>query len=391
MSETTTDVAVSANGRELTTYDAAAGNIVIPTQVSGVHLTFRPDQKVMSEQQMVLLSPLGIQANWDPRQVAVFLMECQERGLNPWSREAYLMRYRDSKADDGHRYIRHIGIDGFRKRGESTGEYRGRVGPFWCDTDGKWLELWPHRNRPPVAAKVGLKRRGFDDITWAVAMYDEYVATKPVWRDGKKTDEREVTEQWRPAAQGGKPAIMLAKVAEAQAWRVTFPERFGGFYAPEEFDRDQVQRAEDAAAAKRREAYAAAHANTGPEQPQPDTVDGEVVEAPAGPALGEDARALLLAELDEQAEVLGRTTKQLCERWSTSRGGREISNATVEELAAHVHAVRPYVVTALREQNRGAEADRYEQAPPVGTCEELFGRGPAVPEGPPPEGAEVAG
>lgn len=379
----TTDVAVRTNGREVATYDAAAGSIVVPTQVSGVQLTFRPDQTVLSEQQLVLLSPLGIEATWDPRQVAVFLMECQERGLNPWNREAYLMRYRDKHAPDGHRYIRHIGIDGFRKRGESTGQYRGRVGPFWCDADGQWLEFWPHKDRPPVAAKVGLNRAGFDDVVWAVAMYDEYVATKPVWRNGQRTSEREVTEQWRPAAQQGKPAIMLAKVAEAQAWRVAFPERFGGFYAPEEFERDRVQpqgQGQDPSAAKRREAYAAAQ---GEAQPAP-VVDGDVVEQPEQeqPPMPDNARELLVAELDEQAEVLGRSTEQLCERWSATRDGRQITDATVEELVAHVHAIRPYVVTALREQKRDDEAARYAQAPPVGTCEDLFGRGPQVPDGP---------
>lgn len=384
-----TDVAVRSNGRELASYDAEAGSIVVPTQVSGVHMTFRPDQTAMSEQQMVLLSPLGVEATWDPRQVAVFLMECQERGLNPWNREAYLMRYRDARAPDGHRYIRHIGIDGFRKRGESTGQYRGRVGPFWCDTDGTWLEFWPYKDRPPVAAKVGLNRAGFDDVVWAVAMYDEYVATKPVWRDGKKTDEREVIEQWRPAAQQGKPAIMLAKVAEAQAWRVAFPERFGGFYAPEEFERDrmqQQQRGEDPSATKRREAYAAAQAT------QPGAVvDGDVAAEPESeqPTVPDNARDLLLIELDEQAEVLGKTTEQLCERWSATRDGRPITDATVEELMAHVHAIRPYVATALREQKRDEEAARYEQAPQLGTSEELFGRGPQVPDGPPePEVAE---
>lgn len=375
-----TDVAVATNGREVATYDTEAGAIRIPTQVSGVHLTFTPDQRVMSDQQLVLLAPLGVEANWDPRQVAVFLMECQERGLNPWNREAYLMFYAG-------KYIRHIGIDGFRKRGESTGQYRGRLGPFWCDVDGKWLEFWPHKDRPPVAAKVGLIRSTFDEPVWAVAMYDEYVATKPVWRDRQKTGEVEVTSQWKPAAQGGKPAVMLAKVAEAQAWRVTFPERFGGFYAPEEFERERVEhRAEDPAAAKRKAAFAAA------QQPSGTVIDGEppTVRAEEPTAARFDADRdlpLLRAELDEQAEVLGQSVADLCARWSASRGGRTIDSATVEELAEHVHRIRPYVVTALRDASRDEEADRYEQAAPAADCQTLFGRGPAVVE--PPADAEV--
>ncbi len=366
-----TDVAVRTNGRDVATYDTEAGAIRIPTQVSGVYLTFAPDQRVMSDAQMVLLGPLGVEPTWDPRQVAVFLMECQERGLNPWNREAYLMYY-------GGKFIRHIGIDGFRKRGESTGQYRGRLGPFFCDIDGKWLEFWPHKDRPPVAAKVGLLRSTFDEPVWAVAMYDEYAATKPEWKDGRKTGRQEVTAQWKPAVEGGKPSVMLAKVAEAQAWRVTFPERFGGFYAPEEFEKDRVQQQQEpsAGAEKRRAAFAASQAAA---DEKPGVVDAEIVESPEhAAALGEAERELLFAELDEQAEVLGKSVADLSARWSKSRNGRTIDTATVDEIADHVHRIRPYVLDALREQNRNDEADRYAQAPAVGTCEELFGRGPVV-------------
>lgn len=386
---TTTDVAVRANGREMASYDAEAGNIVIPTQVSGVVLTFRPNQKAMSEEQMVLLAPLGIEANWDPRQVAVFLMECQERGLDPWQREAYLMKY------PGDKYIRHVGIDGFRKRGESTGEYRGRTTPLFCGDDERWREIWPYRDRPPFAAKVGILRAGFDAPVYAVALYDEYavIVDETRWDPQQnrkvKTGRRVPSGNWRTAADGGKPTVMTGKCAEAQAWRAAFPQRFGGFYAPEEFDRDRSQEREDASAAKRKQAYAA-HAATRPTPAEP-AVAGEVVAetVEAAPTLGDTERVLLVAELEEQAEVLGKTTEAMSERWSASRGGRSITDATAEELMAHVHAIRPYVLESLREQGRSDEADRYAQAPQVGSCEELFGRGSAVPEGPPSEPRET--
>lgn len=391
MSQTSAEVAVRANGREVTSYDARTGVMLIPTQVSGMHLEFTPGQRVLTDEQMALLAPLGIEAGWDPKQVAVFLMECNTRGLDPWQREAYLMLY------PGGRYIRHIGIDGFRKRGESTGDYRGRTTPLFCGEDGKWTEVWPNRSKAPYAAKVGISRVGFDDVVYAVALYDEYVVISDEWkwdpRQNKKvkTGRRVPSGNWRTAADGGKPTVMIAKCAEAQAWRAAFPQRFGGFYAPEEFDRARAESkaAQDAAAAaKRREAYAAAHGKPASDEP----VDAEIVAetAPEPPSLDEDARPLLLAELDEQAEVLGKTVDQLCARWSASRGGRKIKKATADEVAAHVHQIRPYVVAALREQKRGEEADRYAQAPDVGTCQELFGRGPAVPDGPLPEGGAEA-
>jgi hypothetical protein len=213
------------------------------------------------------------------------------------------------------------------------------------------LEFWPHKDRAPVAAKVGLIRSTFDEPVWAVAMYDEYVATKPVWKNGQKTGQVEITAQWKPAAQGGKPSVMLAKVAEAQAWRVTFPERFGGFYAPEEFEKDRVaQHADNPAAEKRKAAFAAAQAaeSTAPA----DVVDAQIVDEPDQP-------------------------------------GRQFGDAERALLFADVHRIRPYVLDALREQKRDDEAARYEQAPPAGTCEELFGRGPVVVD-PPAETVDQA-
>ncbi len=373
-----TDVSIRGD-REVTTFDTEAGVLRIPTQINGVHLTFVPDQRVLTEQQMVLLAPLNIEANWDPRQVAVFLMECQQRGMDPWQREAYLMRYRDRSAPDGHRYVRHIGIDGFRKRGESTGQYRGRIGPLWCDEDEQWRETWPYRDRAPAAAKVGIRRTTLDDVQWNVAMYDEYVpmADEYAWDASKqanaKTGKKVPTPAWRTAAQGGKPALMVGKVAEAGAWRVAFPQRFGGFYAPEELERDRDVPQEDPAAAKRRAAFRAS-------QPAP-AAESAIVE-PVQPEYTDADRELLLAELDEQAEVLGKSVTDLCSRWSASRNGQDIKTATPAEVADHVHRIRPYVLEELTNQARDDEAAVYAAAPLVGTVHELFGRGPAVVEPP---------
>lgn len=376
----TAAVAVRANGHDVATYDAVEGVIRVPTQVQGVHLTFAPGQRVLTDQQMVLLSPLGIKADFDPRQVAVFLMDCQNRGFDPWANEAYLMKY------PGDKYVRHIGIAGFRKRGESTGTYRGRIQAVFCDTDGKWLEVWSHRDRPPYAAKVGIRREGFPEPEFVVALYDEYVPMHDEYEgrgdSRKKTGRRVPTPNWRAAVDGGKPTVMLSKCAEAAAWRAAFPERFNGFYAPEEFERESVQqRGDDPGAAKRRAAYAAAHgqgtsmdpAKDDPVGDDPGVVEGTTVE-------DETTRALLFAELDEQAEVLGRSVDALCERWSASRDGRKIDTATVTELADLVHRIRPYVLAALQDAGRDDEADQYEKAPHAATVEDLFGRGPAVPE-----------
>lgn len=387
-----TDLLIRPNGRELTTYDAATGTLQVPTSFGGF-LEFGPEQRTLNREQMVLLSPLGIEAGWDPRVVAAFLMECHERGMDPWQREAYLMLY------PGGKYIRHIGIDGYRKRGESTGEYRGRTTPLFSGDDGVWREVWPYRDQAPYAAKVGVERATHTDIDYAVALYDEYVPMQDesVWdpRQQKKvkTGKKVPTPNWRTAKDGGKPTVMTAKCAEAQAWRAAFPNRFGGFYAPEEFERVRAETpADDPAVSKRRAAYEAATSPVPAASRETIVVEATIEPAPVPGGVNVDdpaAREHLLAELDEQAEVLGKTTTDLCARWSESRGGRDVSTASGAELLDHVHRIRPYVIAALRDQSRDDEVDRYQQAPPFGTVHDLFGRGPAIPE-PPAGGTEPA-
>jgi phage recombination protein Bet len=375
----TTGDLVLPEHRDLGTY-RPDGTLLVPTPFG--HLTFRAGQRVLTEEQLVLLAPLGVEPGWDPRVVAVFLLECHGREMDPWQREAYLMLY------PGNKYIRHIGIDGFRKRGESTGAYRGRTTPLYSGDDEKWREVWPYRDRAPYAAKVGIDRADHRQIDYAIALYDEYVPMHDEWTgpQGKrvKTGRRLPTPAWRTAADGGKPTVMVGKCAEAQAWRVAFPARFGGFYAPEEFDRARAETpTDDPGAAARQAAYDAAHPDR--ERIVVDATVGTPTTDPGPLVDGMDdttARDLLLAELDEQAEILGKTPADLCTRWSASRGGRDITTATPGELLAHVHRIRPYVLTELAGAGRDDEATRYAQAPAAGTCQDLFGRGPAVVEPP---------
>ncbi len=379
--ETAALVVPDRPGRDLGTYQPD-GTLLVPTPFAG-HITFSPEQRTLNTEQMVLLAPLGIEPGWDPRVVAMFLLECHAREMDPWQREAYLMLY------PGGKYIRHIGIDGYRKRGESSGAYRGRTTPLYCGEDGQWREVWPHRDQAPYAAKVGIRRAGHDETDYAIALYDEYVPMQDeaIWDPRQqrkvKTGKKVPTPNWRPGAEGGKATVMLSKCSEAQAWRVAFPARFGGFYAPEEFDRIRAETpAEDPGAPARQAAYDAAHSDR-----ERIVVDATVAtpagDEPAGLGVAEEqARKMLLAELDEQAEVLGKTTADLCSRWSASRGGRTIDTASLPELIDHVHRIRPYVIDELRGANRDDEADKYANAPAVATIHELFGRGPVVVEPP---------
>lgn len=379
----------AAPGAELVTYDNERGALVVPTPIAGHVLEFTREQHTLTPAQMHLLAPIGVEADWDPTQVGVFLMLCQQRGFDPWAKEAYLMLVAG-------KYVQHIGIGGLRRKAEETGEYVGRVGPQWCGPDGVWRDVWLDRNTPPAAARVGILRRGFDGPVWGIATFDEYapMVEEAVWSDhptemknGRpkrvktSTGRRVPAAGWKPAAEGGKPSVMLAKCAEAAGLRAAFPSKFSGFYVPEELEKVHAEHATKTGATpaadpgreRRQAAYAEAMnaaANTGP--------------APLFVGLGvsdDDARRLLLAELDEQGVILEKSRGDMTARWSAARGGLPVERWELRDIVRLVHKVRPLVLDALREQGRDVEADQYMRAAPVGDVETLFGRTPVVIDG----------
>jgi phage recombination protein Bet len=150
--------------------------------------------------------------NVPPDEFAFFLEVARARGLNPFNREIHpVMR--------GGRLTIQVGIDGFRKKADDSGLYLGQEGPFFCGKDGVWYDVWLE-NDPPVAAKVGILRDGFNGPMWAIARYHAYVQRD---KDGN------VTEMWLKM-----PDVLLAKCAEALGFRKTFPKLLGGLYVPEE-------------------------------------------------------------------------------------------------------------------------------------------------------------
>ncbi len=369
-------------------YDADAGAVAVPTPIPGLVLTFTRDQEALTAEQMHMLHPIGIEPDWDPAQVAVFLLTCRAQGLDPWRKQAYLLLI-DRK------YVRHTSIGGLLSKAQATGKYRGTVGPQWCGPDGIWRDVWLDGTTPPAASRVGVLHADYDTPVWGVATYEEYAPMIDEWIDDPnggtgyngrpkrvKTGRQRPMANWKPARQGGKPGVMLEKCAKARALRDAFPDECGGFYVPEETEVSRVADVaakEDAAAApspaevaaeRRRAAFDAAMDTAGEAGPFP---------VFAGLGLSDAAaRELLLAELDEQAAVMGKTRGDIVARWSASRGGMRIEDAGVRDVVQVVRAWRPYVLRRLRADGRDAEADRYQAAPDVAPVDELFGRNPST-------------
>jgi phage recombination protein Bet len=144
-------------------------------------------------------------------QFNTFAYFCREAGLNPLKREVYAV----VRGQGANRKMSiQIAIDAYRKYAASDPNYAGQTAPQWCGDDGEWRDVWVS-NQPPLAARVGVYRKGSDHPTWGVAHFDEYA---------QKTSNG-LAPMWQKM-----PRNQLAKCAESLALRKALPERLGGIY-----------------------------------------------------------------------------------------------------------------------------------------------------------------
>jgi phage recombination protein Bet len=164
-------------------------------------------------------------------ELSMFIQNCKRYGLDPFTGQIHAVKRWDSNAGREVMSVQ-VGIDGFRLIADRTGKWTGTKGPYWCDKDGEWTDVWL-KDSNPAAAKVGVLRSDFSEPRWGIARWDAYVATK------KGGDP---TFMWRKM-----PAHMLAKCAEALALRSAFPNDLSGLYTDAEMDQagDQDKRTYD--------------------------------------------------------------------------------------------------------------------------------------------------
>lgn len=142
---------------------------------------------------------------------------CQTTGLDPFKRQIHLI-------ERGGKWTPQTAIDGFRIIRDRSGVFDGGE-ISWCGDDGVWLDVWLDE-KPPSAARYALYRTDHRLPDVATALWSAYVQTK---------SNGQVTHMWAKMS-----AHMLAKVAEALAIRMAFPDDTGGLYTDDEMAQDSV-------------------------------------------------------------------------------------------------------------------------------------------------------
>lgn len=374
-------------------------------------LSIDPEQTDWTPAQRVALQSINIPTE-GPDAVPIpnvlqFLHLCQMRDLDPFLGEAHLVTYGKINRKEGRTYDDRsfkliVGIDGFRKRGEDSGEYAGTTVPEWCGEDEVWREVWDKkRHGNPVAARIGIFRKGHDVPTYGVAMFEEFVPMVEIWegrgQNARRTGKFQPTPMWIKM-----PANQIVKCAEAQAWRRAFPRRMSGMYAPEEMERavaeyaaEKRQAEQEASQERRMAAYAARQQ---PKAPADDVITGVIVDdsqnrsqqplsaaqaaegavaemrarqtareaADAAAAGVTDAQRLvwLVEEIRMQSEMLGQSIEELTKRQSDRLDGKPYREFDANELQFAVNPWRKPTAMKLRAAGREDEAHAYAAAKP---------------------------
>lgn len=151
------------------------------------------------------------------QEVMMFMTLCKYQHLNPFLKEAYLIKYGNSPATIV------TGKDTFTKRANKNPNYLGKqAGIIVINEEGEVINRegtfrLPNEEIVGGWAKIFIKDR---EPEYNAVSFNEYV--------GRKSDGS-INNQWAT-----KPATMIRKVAIVQALRECFPEDFSAMYSPEE-------------------------------------------------------------------------------------------------------------------------------------------------------------
>lgn len=158
-------------------------------------------------------------AQASPKEVKLFLELCAAYGLNPFLKDAYLIKYDNSPA------TMVVGKDYYTKSAARNPKCKGyQAGVSVIDAQGGF-----HRRKGSMLIP-GEQLIG----AWAEVYVDGY--EKPMFEEVSLSEYQASNQNWRQ-----KPATMLRKVALVHALREAFPESFAGLYDGAEMGNEGAQ------------------------------------------------------------------------------------------------------------------------------------------------------
>jgi len=160
--------------------------------------------------------------NINDQEAMMFLMLCKHQGLNPFVRDAYLVKY-------GSNATMVVGRDAFTKKAQKNPKYKGmNSGVVVLNLDGKIEDRKGEivlDGETLLGGWAEVFIDGWVEPFYITVNFNEYVQLK----DGKPN-----------AMWGSKPATMIRKVAVVHALREAFPADLSGCYSPDEMGVDEV-------------------------------------------------------------------------------------------------------------------------------------------------------
>lgn len=268
-------------------------------------------------------------------ELALFVEQCNRTQLDPFARQIYAVSRWDGKLGRNVMTTQ-VSIDGARLVAQRSGDYCGQTPVFYCGADRQWTDLWLDSDGLPLAAKVGVYRRGFTDALWATATWEQYAAYLKSNEGG-----RYLAPMWKKM-----PALMLGKCAESLALRKAFPMELSGLYTGDEMGNSDHDVPVKADATRSSSRSTATHTTTPHETGEAATDDQVYALRTSLSLLDEDDRATV------KAEWIAAGLPPLANGLTTSQADRAI------ELVSNVlNAVGGDVVTGEVVEVSNSESD----------------------------------
>lgn len=163
-------------------------------------------------------------SNATQKEVSLFLQLCKSQRLNPFIKDAYLVKYKDSPAQMITSY------QVFNRRACRNENYAGIENGVVVLRNGEIV----HKDGSAVYKAAGETLLG----GWAKVYFKDN--RKPAYAEVALDDYSTGKSNWSKM-----PGVMIEKCAKAAAWRLAFPDDFQGMYCGEEMREDEEESEEN--------------------------------------------------------------------------------------------------------------------------------------------------